>query len=351
MNFILGLLIGLIAGSVATIIIMRLTGRKLEDVFQASAAAALDANTQRLAQISANQLDGKKALIDQSIESMTQRLEAVRQYLQQVENKRREDMGGLATSVGLLSQTAGDLHKMLASSQRRGAWGERMAEDVLRLAGLQERINYLKQSSADAASGRADFTFLLPNGLKANMDVKFPLEKYKAYLDSTDDTSRSQCVRELCQAVKGHIKAVSQRGYIDPNVPTVPYVIVFVPSDQILSLVLECQNDLIDDALKKKIVLCGPLTLYAQVAIMRQAAESFNLMKTADEAIALIGEFQKQWRLYRDEFDKLGQRLESSQKQYDLLCSTRTNMLQKPLDKLDALKHDSTNVLDASNGD
>ena len=39
---------------------------------------------------------------------------------------------------------------MLASTQRRGAWGERMAADVLRLAGLQEGVNYVRQSAAEA---------------------------------------------------------------------------------------------------------------------------------------------------------------------------------------------------------
>ncbi|NLW86144.1 MAG: DNA recombination protein RmuC [Planctomycetes bacterium] len=348
MEFLIGLLIGAAVGSIATIIVIRLLGRKIEEVFRASAAAALDANSQRIAQISATQLDGKKALIDQSLDQMNQRLESVRQLIGQVEAQRKEDMGGLSVSVKSLAATTGDLHKMLASSQRRGAWGERMAEDVLRLAGLQEHINYLKQSSADAINGRADFTFLLPNGLKANMDVKFPLEKYKAWLDAPDEPARAVLARELCQAVRGHIKAVAGRGYIDPNAPTVPYVIVFIPSDQILGLVLECQPDLIDDALKLRVVLCGPLTLYAKLAIMRQAAESFNLAKTADEVLAHLQEFRKQWSLYSEELAKLGQRMDAAVKQFELVQTTRTNMLQRPLDKIESLTRNSLCAQDDS---
>jgi DNA recombination protein RmuC len=212
-----------------------------------------------------------------------------------------------------------------------------MAEDVLRLAGLQENVNYVKQSTADADSGRADFTFLLPNELKVNMDVKFPLEKYKAYLDATSDPQRAASVKELCQAVRLHLRAVAGRGYIDPKVPTVPYVVVFIPAEQLYSLVLETQPDLIDEALRQKIVLCSPLTLYATLAIMRQAAENFNIMKTAGEVLALLGEFKKQWTNYNVELDKLGQRIDAAARQFELVRTTRSNMLQRPLDRIEGL--------------
>jgi DNA recombination protein RmuC len=227
---------------------------------------------------------------------------------------------------------------MLASTQRRGAWGERMAQDVLRLAGMEENINYVRQSTEDAENGRADFTFMLPNDLKVNMDVKFPLEKYKAYLDSDSDAGRAQCAKDLCAAVRGHIRAVAGRGYIDPSVPTVPYVIMFIPSEQIFSLVLSCEPDLMDEALSKKVVMASPLTLYAKLAIMRQAAENFNVMKTAGEIVALVGQFRKQWQVYNEELDKLGKRIEQVSEQFGTVRVTRSNMLQRPMDKIEELQ-------------
>ena len=341
-EFIAGFAIGAVVGAVVAILAWRARSTaalgQMRDTFAAAAAEALDANSRRLAESAATALEGKKELIDQALKNIAERLELVRQFVQQVETQRQHDQGGLASSVASLSATAGQLHQMLASTQRRGAWGERMAQDVLRLAGLQENVNYVRQSSADAAGGRADFTFLLPNDLKANMDVKFPLEKYKAYLDASDDSARAAALRELCQALRGHVRDVASRGYIDPKVPTVPYVIVFIPSEQIFSLVLEAQPDLIDEALAKKVVLTSPLTLYAELAIMRQAAESFNIAKTADEVISLLGAFRKQWEAYNIEFDKLGQRIDQAAEQFRLVRSTRSNMLQKPLDKIDDLR-------------
>ncbi len=342
MEYFIGFVVGVIIGAALAVLIGYLRGRSAESrmsqTFAALAGEALDANSRRLAETAAASLDTKKQLIDQTLKSITDRLTQVSEYFRQIEGDRKHDFGSLKTSITSLSATAGKLHEMLASSKRRGAWGERMAEDVLRLAGLQEGINYTKQSSADAESGIPDFTFFLPNDLKANMDVKFPLDAYRGYLDADSDAARDEQLKALVTAVRGHIREVARRGYIDPSIPTVNYVLVFIPSEQIYGLVLEVQPDLIDEALKQQVVLCSPLTLYAMLAVIRQAAERANLMKGADEALALVAEFQKQWDRYKDSMEQMGKRIDDVKKEYDNLTSTRTRMLERPLAKIEDLR-------------
>jgi len=332
--------VGAAVAIVVSLVRSRAADRQMREAFATLASEALDANSRRLAEQATGVLDSKKQLIDQAVTATNERLEQVRVMLQRVETDRKADFGKLATSVSSLSTTTGELHRMLASTQRRGAWGERMADDVLRLAGLQEGINYAKQSG-EAAEGRErpDFTFFLPNDLKANMDVKFPLERYKSYLDAETDAARQLELGELVKAVRGHINAVAGRGYIDPNVPTVPYVIVFIASEQIFSLVLGAKADLIDEALARKVVLVSPLTLFAMLSVMRQAAENSNIMKTADEVIGLLGQFHKQWQLYNEQSDTLGKRIDDTKKEYDKLVTTRTNVLQRVLNKIEDLRN------------
>jgi DNA recombination protein RmuC len=350
MDFLIGFIVGAIVGAAIAVVVGIVRGRaaakqsetalqQMRETFAALAGEALDANTRRLTQQAATTLEGKKALIDQAVQAVNERLEQVRAVLQRVEADRKQDLGRLSSSVAGLTLTATKLHEMLASTQRRGAWGERMAEDVLRLAGLQEGINYDKQSS-EFADGRErpDFTFYLPNDLKANMDVKFPLERYRSYIDAEGDEPRAQELHGLVQAVRGHVKAVAARGYIDPKVPTVPYVIVFIPNEQIYGLVLSAQPDLIDEALRQKVVLASPLTLYAMLCVVRQAAEHANIMKTADEVLTLLAQFTREWGKYNEAFEKLGQRIEQTKDEYERLRTTRTNMLQRPLDKIDQLR-------------
>jgi DNA recombination protein RmuC len=74
------------------------------------------------------------------------------------------------------------------------------------------------------------------------------------------------------------------------------------------------------------------------LAVVRQAAESANIMRTADEVISLLGQFEDQWQRYREEIDKLGSQLQTVQNTYDRLVSTRTNQLQRPLEKIDEIR-------------
>ncbi len=352
MEFAIGLVVGLVVGVVLMLVLTGLRKQaarremgeiqqQMRDAFDSLAVAALDANTQRLGEKAAGMLDSKKQLIDQSIQHINKRLAELSEYFHTVEKDRKEQFGRLSGSIGSLATTTGELHKILGSTQRRGAWGERMAEDVLRLAGLAEGVNYIKQSADASEEDRAtrpDFTFLLPNDLKANMDVKFPLENYKVYLDAETDDARAAGLLQLIRDVRNHIGAVAKRGYVDTKGGTVPYVLVFIPSEQIFSLVLESQPDLIDEALGRKVVLASPLTLYAMLSVIRQAAENANIMKTADEVITILSEFNKQWINYNIELDALGKRLEQASEQYQKVSTTRTNVLQRQMDKIEDLR-------------
>lgn len=342
MEYLIGFVIGAAFGAGLALVISHMRTRQslvqMRETFAALAGEALDNNSRRLGDQTGSLLESKKELIDQSVKAINERLNKMGEYFQHLEADRKKEFGQLSNSVTLLSNTTGQLHQMLASTQRRGAWGERMAEDIITLAGMAEGVNYSKQSSDQAASGRPDFTFYLPNDLKVNMDVKFPLESYKAYLDAETDEGRQTQVQSLVTAVKGHVRAVASRGYIDPKIPTVNYVVVFLPSEQILSLVLAANGDMVDEALSKRVVLASPMTLYAMLSVIRQAAESANLMRTADEVLDLLHGFLGQWNKYSGEFDKLEKYLSQTTQQFEKIRSTRTRQLERQLEKIETLR-------------
>ena len=98
-------------------------------------------------------------MIDQSLHNMKNELGKVQEIIQKVENDRNESFGRLtaqlkhsAEQTRLLQESTRQLNTALSSSQARGQWGERMAEDVLRMAGFIEGINYLKQSTGQTTT-------------------------------------------------------------------------------------------------------------------------------------------------------------------------------------------------------
>ena len=294
------------------------------------------------------QLDGKKQLIDETLKNMKTELEKVQEVVKKVENERKESFGQLSSQIKQsveqtkqLQDVTNQLNTALSSSQIRGQWGERMAEDVLRLAGFIEGINYLKQKTLSNSASRPDFTFLLPKNLKVNMDVKFPLNNYLAYLDADNDTERSNLKNQFIKDVRTRIKEVTSRDYINPAENTVDYVIVFIPNEQVYSFINENDSSIMDDALRNKVILCSPVTLYAILAIIRQAIDNFNLEKTAAEILSLLGEFNKQWNNFKEGMDKMGNRLDDAQKEFQKLVTTRTNQLERPLLKIDSIRSDN----------
>src|ERR687883_27078 len=70
-------------------------------------------------------------------------------------------LAATAEQTASLTTTASALREVLASPKARGQWGERMAEDVLRLAGMVEGVSYVRQRATRAGTV-PDVTFLLP---------------------------------------------------------------------------------------------------------------------------------------------------------------------------------------------
>jgi DNA recombination protein RmuC len=293
----------------------------------------------------AAELDGKKSLIDQQLAAMTDELRRVGALVHDLESDRRESFGALATELrrqheGLrtLNETTHHLREALASGKVRGQWGERMAEDVLRLAGFVEGINYRKQSTLPGARGRPDFTFLLPNDLVLHMDVKFPLDNFVRSLEATTEREEAHYRDQFRRDVRERVKELVGRGYLDDAGSTVDVLLLFIPNEQVYAFVHEHDPQLLDVALRHKIVLCSPLTLYAVLAVVRQAVDNFRLERTSSEILRLLGDFTRQWERYATQLDTVHRRFESVAREYETLMTTRHRALQRPLDQIDLLR-------------
>lgn len=326
--------------------------KELSNIFDGLSLKALSKNSEEFLKLAKGtlesqtiegekELENKKKLIDKSVQEIDKTLSEVKKKIEDVGRGSAEVTTLVKTHTEITSKlkdTTEHLREALASSKKRGEWGERMAEDILRLVGLVEGINYIKQKTLESSSGRPDYTFFLPNNLKVNMDVKFPLENYQHYLDAHTEHDKKRFKEELLKNTRIMIKQTTNRAYINSADNTVDYVIVFIPNEQVYSFINEADPAIMDEALKQKVILCSPFTLYAVLAVIRQAVENFNLGKTASEILKLLGEFSKQWYEYKKKFASMGEKIDAARKEYDTLLSTRVNMLERPIKKIDELR-------------
>ncbi|MBO35684.1 MAG: recombinase RmuC [Verrucomicrobiales bacterium] len=282
----------------------------------------------KLQSSSGEHLSQKKELIDASLKNIDKSL----RQLGEGTTGLREQMRISGDRIDSLNTTTDQLRAILSSSQARGQWGERMVEDILEFLGLVEKVNYTKQSQE--GEGRPDFTFMLPKDKRLNMDVKFPIAHYEEYLATDDEKLRLAAKKQFLADIRNHVRAVSQRSYVDPAGGTVDYVLLFIPNESIYSFINREDHELIDFAMERKIVLCSPLTLYAILSLIRQSVASFAVEQKAGDLQKLVQDFSLQWEKYGEKLDAMGKSLGAAQNHFEGLQTTRANTLEKPMRKI-----------------
>ncbi|MFA5038160.1 MAG: DNA recombination protein RmuC [Candidatus Omnitrophota bacterium] len=305
---------------------------------------------QGLSLMNEKDLSGKKELIDRSLQEMKSELTRVKELMDGLEKDRIHKFTQLAQNLSVMSEqtsrlqeTTDQLKTALASTKAIGQWGERMAEDVLRLAGFVEGINYAKQKTQ--GSCRPDYTFFLPQGLRLNMDVKFPLMNYQRFFEAKSEMEKDSFKTQFLRDVRQRIKEVTTRDYIDPQEKTLDYVIVFIPNEQVYSFINQNDRMVLDEAMKQRVIFCSPLTLYAILAVIRQAMDMFRLEGTTRQIFAVLEAFKKQYTAFCASLEKMGERLSDAQKEYESLLTTRKGQLDRQLKKIEELRQTDEQAL------
>lgn len=345
--FIVGTVIGLVLGGGMALFFAKKAKNEANELVEALSAKVVQQQAKGILDLAESKLTSKKEVIDESLKAMNANLTRVETLMKSVGEGNvsvQTRLKDAATVIKDLSETAGGLKSALAGNSIRGQWGERMAEDVLRLAGMVEGINYVKQTKLQDSGSRPDFTFMLPKNLTVNMDVKFPFNNYQLYTEAKTDAEREKYKKDFIKDVKLRIKELQTRGYVNPQENTVDYVLLFIPNEQIFSFINEHARDVIDEAMQGKTILCSPLSLYAILAVVRQSIDNFRMESKSQEMLKIFGTFHEQWGKFKDQMETVKNRFASTQKEYEELLGVRTRQLDKPLEKIDELRSQDVDV-------
>jgi DNA recombination protein RmuC len=168
------------------------------------------------------------------------------------------------------------------------------------------------------------------------MDVKFPIDNYVRFLEAGDDAGRDLARRTFAKDVRQRVKEIADRSYIDPD-RTVNLVLLFIPNESVYAFLHENDAALIDQAMGQKVVLCSPLTLFSVLAVVRQAVENFRLERRSSEILHYLSAFRAEWGKFTESLDKVGVSLDRLQTSYDAVSTTRRNVMERTLRKVDEL--------------
>jgi DNA recombination protein RmuC len=286
---------------------------------------------------------GMSKNLGSQVTAMSGELQQVRTLVAQLQKERAQQHGQFVESLAaatrqqkVLGETTQHLREALASPQTRGQWGERMAEDVLRSAGMREGINYRKQRVIDGGT-RPDFTFLLPDDRFLHMDVKFPVTNYLRHLEAPTEIEAAALKDRFLHDVRDRVKELSGRGYADTDA-TVGYLLLFIPNESVYGFIHENDATLLDDALAQKVVLCSPTTLFAVLAVVRQAMDTFAVERATEEILECLAGFGLQWQKFSGQIDKVERHIATLTNSFSELSGTRRRQLERQLDRIEDVR-------------
>ncbi len=298
-----------------------------------------------------NDLANKQAMMEKMIKELRSEMNEQQQEIRNIEKDQIDKISKVSTAVEEHRQLTKELKvstealaKVLSNNQTRGAWGERIIEDLLQANGLQEGIHYLRQAKLGDSVMKPDITLLLPDKRVVPVDVKFPYQEVQKMSVAESQSDKQVHVQQFKRDLKAKVDKVAE--YISPENDTLDYAIMFVPNEALFSFINQKFPDIIDEALAKKVIICSPFSFLIVARTVMESYRNFMVGKKIKEVIKQIDAFATEWLRFDEEFAKFGRSIESLQKNYDTLTGTRKKQMEKRIAKIEQYRGSSVELLD-----
>ena len=230
---------------------------------------------------------------------------------------------------------------ILQDNSKRGAWGEKAADDLLKSMGLIEGKSYQKQQtlpwkSEDESLLKPDFVFNIDGQDKLFiMDVKFPLSHYYKMYDENGNQVFDVDNQKKLYLSEFRKRIVEVSKYVNTSENTIDLAAMFIPVTGILDETLKMDSEIVDYAMKYKVVLVSPASFYALINFLKYSETIFKVSKEQKEIIKIFGSLKEQWGKYEASFEKVENKLNQLSNEIDTVKNTRTKAMSRELNKVD----------------
>jgi DNA recombination protein RmuC len=263
-------------------------------------------------------LKEREEAIKQLVEPLKVALARQEEQAQAVERERRESTGKLSGQIenlvkvqDLLQRETRSLSTALRRPEVRGRWGEITLRRVVELAGMSEHCDFTEQEHIDAEGGalRPDLLVRMPDARSIVVDAKTPLDAYLDASEAPDDESRRLALVRHAQQVEKRVRELSQKSYWEQFEDSPEFAVLFLPGDQFLSAALAEKPDLIDSALKQRIIVTTPSTLMALLKVIAYGWRQTHVTENAREIRELGQDLHKRLGVFVNHLQKVGRSL------------------------------------------
>lgn len=255
-------------------------------------------------------LEARQKAIECSMKPVDDTLKKVGESLE----RSRVESAQLFSQVKSLGHETSNLVKALRTPYVRGRWGEQTLRRVVEMAQMVNHCDFLEQKTVDGDDGRLrpDLVIRMPGGRSVVVDAKAPLDRYLAMVEAPDDAQKLLHLKAHTQQVKDHINKLSARTYWEALSPTPEIVIMFLPSEPLMSTALQDDPNLIEFGATRQVVLASPLTLITLLRAISYGWRQQQVAANAEHIRQLGQELYTRIRGMAEHFHTLGRQLETA---------------------------------------
>lgn len=298
----------------------------------------VDGNLKSVREDNEKQLTAMRAVVEEKLTgTLNERLDATFKAI----NERLDAVNKGLGEMQSLNNGVTDLKKVLANVKTRGIWGEVSLQNLL--DGVLTREQYtVQQNVCGKKNGEAvDFAVILPGKgdgrVYLPIDVKFPLEDYQRYIDSSDrgDVSAMQTtLKALETAVKKQAKSISEK-YVNPPYTT-DFAIMYLPIEGLYAEIV--RNPGLSEELQRKykVVPAGPTTVSAILNSLQLGFKTLAIQKSSREVFDLLANFKKDFNIFVKNIERAQTQVNSASDALDD-ATKRTDIIMKKLSKAETL--------------
>lgn len=311
--------------------------RQLSDAFAGLSSEALKHNNAeflRLAQenlkqfqIQAhNELGKKEQAVEHLVKPIRELLEKTHTQIRQIEHERKEAFGSITKQLELLAQTQvllqGETRNLVQALRRpevRGQWGEITLRRLVELAGMVEYCDFYEQEHTRTEDGsvRPDMILRMPGGREIVIDVKTPLDAYLSAIEAPDDAARKVHLERHSRNVRERVQELSGKAYWKQFKNSPDFVVLFIPGEHFLSAAADIDPTLLEDALRRRVILATPLSLMALLRAIAYGWKQEAIAENAEQIRDLGEDLYKRLTTFSGHLAKIGQSLGSSLDHYN----------------------------------
>ncbi len=328
-------------------------GLRIKDQFSLLAqevlAKNLESQVKTLKNENAHDLDLKKQEFKQTFDEIRSHLKVTSDQIQNFEKERvdqyakiTKQIENISTQEQKLILETERLKSALTTSQSvRGRWGELVLRNILSQSDLVSGIDFEEQLTVSGSDGNAlkpDFVIKLPqSGQHLVIDSKASI--FDSYLESENsqtEAGRLALHQDFAKRLRTRVQDLSGKEYQKFVNQSLPYVVLFVPSEAAIRAAFDVDQELFKWAMDRKVFLSSPATILPLIMLIAHGWKQYRLSEKASELSKIVEQVGDRLEIFVKRLSKVQNGLDQATRAWNEAIDKSWNgsqSIQKSLDK------------------